>query len=191
MFGRFKIFKLSSDESKSTSQKPPSTSTSNRGPGANRAGEVKIEPKGLYIVLWNTGMPDKYHWGLLVATDHESGILFHQTLIGFDWKYVVETKNVQYSKSLLVALKVGAVESIDDQWIAAIKTCVRETKVTGLFTCRTWAMAALFDLADGGFIGLSPEWPKIQEIEQEAKDLGIHAYYGGVKTVTRSDLTTA
>ncbi|KAI1962406.1 hypothetical protein LOZ58_002747 [Ophidiomyces ophidiicola] len=151
----------------------------------------KVEKNGLYMLLWNTGVSNKYHWSLFVALDQESGIVFHQTLLGLKWKYTAEPRNVSNSRSLLVALKLGVVEGVDDQWMAAIKDIIRQTEVTGEFTCRTWALAALYNLADGGFIGLLPQWDDIQKIEQEAKDIAQYCYYGRVKVVRKSDFSKA
>lgn len=152
-----------------------------------REDTINVEPQGLYMLLYNTGVCDKYHWGIFIATDTISGMLFHQALDGLEWKFVVEKKVVEKSKELLAALKLGVVENLDDEWIAAIKTCVRGTTVTGDFTCRTWALAALYELADGGFIGLAPSWPLMREIEEESKDLAFKAFFSNSKSVVRSE----
>ncbi|PGH15717.1 hypothetical protein AJ80_05425 [Polytolypa hystricis UAMH7299] len=136
-----------------------------------------MEKNGLYILLSNTGEATKYHWGILIATNSTSGILFHQALIGTHWTYVVENEEISKSPDVLGALKVGVVEGVEDEWIDAIKTCLREVTVHEEFTFRTWLLAGLYELASQGYIGLMPDWPTIREIEQEAKDLAADAYY--------------
>lgn len=155
-----------SEPSSATRTDDPTTSSPENKP------EPRIEKNGLYLILWGTPDPQKYHWGLLIAMDGFSGTLFHQTLLGDRWRLTIENKNVEYSRKLLTALKLGVIEDINDEWIDAIKTRVREYKVYGEeFTCRTWALAAIYEFASEGFIGLSPDWKKVRGIEREAKAL--------------------
>ena len=52
-----------------------------------------------------------------------------------------------------------------------MKECARYVQVQGEeLTCRTWALAALFELANQGSIGMLADWREIRRIEQEAKD---------------------
>lgn len=61
----------------------------------------------------------------------------------------------------------------------AFEACLRQIKVEGDFTCRTWALAAAFELADGGFIGMEPSWDRIGKIETEAKFLAGDSWQSG------------
>ncbi|KAM5456843.1 hypothetical protein MaudCBS49596_001084 [Microsporum audouinii] len=149
---------------------------------------VRVEAKGVYMILWRTDLPRKYHWGVLVATTETQGFLFHQNFSGTLWRYVVEPKNITKSGRLLVALKLGVVPDVTDEWMGAMKNCIRSTEVPGSeFTCRTWALAAVYELANCGFIGMLPDWEVIDKIEEEAKDLAIHALDTDQKYVAVSE----
>ncbi|KAK2813965.1 hypothetical protein FQN50_000366 [Emmonsiellopsis sp. PD_5] len=175
------MFKRSSASSKPSqgSSKSALAPTQSRSPSsqhtttdAGRDNGVRVEERGLYMVLWDTGVANKYHWGLVIAQTNTSGVLYHQTLSGVQWRFVMENKNLSLSKSILVALKVGVLEKTNDEWLAAVKGIVRDVTVKdGNLTCRTWALAALYELASAGFIGMQPNWIHIHEIEEEAKKL--------------------
>jgi hypothetical protein len=92
-----------------------------------------------------------------VAVTDISRVLFHQTLNGLEWVFVMEPKNTTKSETLLASLKLGVLENVTEDWIQSMKQCVRTTAVEGEFTCRAWALAALYDMADYGFIGLMPD----------------------------------
>ncbi|KAK2857279.1 hypothetical protein FQN49_004858 [Arthroderma sp. PD_2] len=152
---------------------------------------LRVEGKGVYMLLWMTSGDNQYHWGILIATSEKGGTLFHQTYDSQTWQFKPEIKDITQSRSLLCALKLGVVEDNGGTWMNAIETCVRETKVSGEFTCRTWALAAIFELADGGFIGLAPSWDTISKIETEAKFQAGDAYSSGDKTVKASKQSRA
>lgn len=145
---------------------------------------LKIEKNGLYMLMSNTGLPDKYHWGLLVATSDDSGILFHEVLSGLEWKLVIGPKSLSETSDLLTALKLGVIEDISEKWIDRMKECVRGVRVQGELTCRTWALTTLYELANEGFIGMIADWDRIRSIEQEARFLARDAW------VTRSVFVT-
>ncbi|EEQ88713.1 hypothetical protein RJZ56_003839 [Blastomyces dermatitidis] len=147
---------------------------------------VRVEENGLYMVLWDTGITGKYHWGLLVAQTNTSGVLCHQALSGPNWKFIVEIKDLSVSKSVLLALKVGYLEKTNDEWLSAMKSIIRNATVHGELTCRTWALAALYELASAGFIDLDPNWDHVHGIEEEAKRLAEHARFTDTKFVQPS-----
>ncbi|KMU82303.1 hypothetical protein CIHG_00087 [Coccidioides immitis H538.4] len=129
---------------------------------------VRVDPKGVYLLLWDQGMPDIFHWGVLISQTDQIGVLYHQALSGTEWRFVMENKDVSRSAALLVALKVGHVESVDNIWMQYAKERIMETKVEKEFRCKNWAMAAIRELADSGIIGLQPDEEKIERIEEEA-----------------------
>lgn len=45
-----------------------------------------------------------------------------------------------------------------------MKECVTETKATGQSSCRSWALAALYERASEGSIGMIAEWGRIRYI---------------------------
>lgn len=151
---------------------------------------VRVEKNGVYMILWDTGVLGKYHWGLFIAKNDRLGVLFHQTLSGTSWQYIIENKNVAKSRSLLTALKIGVLPDSNDEWIDMVKSCIKDARVEGdEFTCRTWALAALYEMASGGLIGLTVEWKKILDIEAEAKEAASNAKLIDVRIVTRSNLS--
>lgn len=147
---------------------------------------LKVDKNGLYMLMNNTGLQDKYHWGLLVATSDNSGIVFHKALFGAEWKLVIEPKSLSETSDLLAALKLGVIEDISEKWIDRMKECVRGVRVQGELTCRTWALTALYELANEGFIGMIADWGRIRSIEQEAKFLAQDAWVTRAKFVTTS-----
>ncbi|KKZ65540.1 hypothetical protein EMCG_08613 [[Emmonsia] crescens] len=154
----------------------------------SRDPKPKVESNGLYILLSNTGLRDKFHWGLFVAQNHTSGILYHQAIAGLEWKFIIETADVTESPRLLLALKIGVIDRVNDEWIQAIKTCVREVEVEEEFTCRTWLLAAVYQLALQGYIGLQPDWDCVHKIEEEAKTLAQDAFHMGTSIVVNSEM---
>ncbi|KAK2788906.1 hypothetical protein FQN51_002859 [Onygenales sp. PD_10] len=151
----------------------------------------KVDTNGLYLLLSSTELRDEYHWGLLVAQSEASGILYQQALAGLDWKFIVEPTDLAASPdhNLLLALKIGIIEKTNDEWIQAIKACVRSVEVEGQFTCRTWALAAVYQLASQGFIGMQPEWVNVFRIEEEAKRLAMDAYDLRTTIVIESEMS--
>ncbi|KAK2777359.1 hypothetical protein FQN53_002275 [Emmonsiellopsis sp. PD_33] len=151
----------------------------------------KVDTNGLYLLLSSTELRDKYHWGLLVAQNETGGILYHQVLSGLDWNFIVGLTDLAASPdhNLLLALKIGIIEKTNDEWIQAIKACVRSVEVEGQFTCRTWALAAVYQLASQGFIGMQPEWVNVFRIEEEAKRLAMDAYDLRTTIVIESEMS--
>lgn len=84
------------------------------------------------------------------------------------------------------------VPDITDEWMDAIKQCIRSTEVPGNeFTCRTWALAAIYELANGGFIGMPPSWETIKNIEEEANDKAMEAILSNQKLIADSRLSSS
>ena len=181
-----------------------------------------------------------YHWGVLVAQTSRTGIVFHQARmppttttssatepgeggVGPDdnewaWHLVMQIEDVGSSPGLVCALQVGMVDDVTDEWMDAMKECVRSTTIptssssassptdhhrpdspdnknrkSGLkekealgFSCRTWALAAVFELADGGFIGMVPDRARLGVIELEAKMLARDTQMVGMRMVRQS-----
>ncbi|OAX85362.1 hypothetical protein ACJ72_00251 [Emergomyces africanus] len=161
------------------------TSTSR---GNTRDPKPKVESNGLYLLLSNTGLRDRYHWGLFVAQNKITGVVYHQALAGLEWKFITETADVTKSPHLLLVLKIGMIDGVNDEWIQAIETCVREVEVEEEFTCRTWLLAAVYQLALQGYIGLQPDWDCVHKIEEEAKRLAQDAFDMGTSIVVDSEL---
>ncbi|OJD17608.1 hypothetical protein AJ78_02307 [Emergomyces pasteurianus Ep9510] len=156
--------------------------------GNSRDPKPKVESNGLYLLLSNTGLRDKYHWGLFVAQTNITGVVYHQALAGLEWKFITETADVTESHHLLLILRIGVIDGVNDEWIQAIKSCVRGVEVEEEFTCRTWLLAAVYQLALEGYIGLQPDWKCVHKIEEEAKRLAQDAFDMGTSIVVDSEL---
>ncbi|WEW60783.1 hypothetical protein PRK78_006271 [Emydomyces testavorans] len=172
--------------------KPSATSAAKAKPWLGPA--PRVEKKGLYIFLWDTGTKGKFHWGLFIALSESSGIVFHQVVVAGgknQLHLLMEKEDVLTSEGLLAALKIGEIEDINDEWIKAVEYCVRSAQVDSSyfeFTCRTWVLAVIYELADGGFIWLDPDWSKIWYIEEEAARLARDAVAVEMQIVSQSQM---
>ncbi|PGH09248.1 hypothetical protein AJ80_07725 [Polytolypa hystricis UAMH7299] len=148
-----------------TSSHPP---TSDPGATLTQFDAVVTEPCGIYLILWSRGDTSTFHWGLYLARTDAKGVLYHQindkTPSG-DWELSIQERNVSHSRSLLGV----------------------ERGPTG--TCRTWAMDALFEVADSGLIDMQPDKEIKKKIEQEAKALAMRAASRRVRFVVPSGST--
>ncbi|GBF62394.1 hypothetical protein TMEN_4934 [Trichophyton mentagrophytes] len=162
---------------------PPTSSEYDNG--------LRVEAKNVYMVLSSTGLPRKYHWGILIASNELGGLIFHQTLNGTIWRYVAEFEDITRSTALLVVLKLGEVPDITAEWMDAIKQCIQAAEVPGDgFSCRAWALAAVYELANCGFIGMEPSWEIVKKIEEEANDIAMDALFSNQKLVMDSQQCT-
>lgn len=131
---------------------------------------LRVEARGVYMLLWDQNEPNRFHWGILAAITDTFGILFHLTLDGTNWKYVVETKDVSKSRDLLVAIKLADMETDHDSWIAGAKKVARATTVPGELRCRTWVLEVVYDLAKAGFLRLSIDRDSLAKFERDATE---------------------
>lgn len=132
----------------------------------------------------------------------------------WQWQFVAEPLDVSNSPGLLCALKVGMLEDAgSEEWIDAVKKCVRDiavppsfSEIDGAedaeknvedkakedkvdFSCRTWLLVALHELANGGFIGMVPDMNKIaRTVERESRQLARDAEILDVGMVTVSEM---
>lgn len=195
---------------------------------------LRVEPRGLYIVVWFTGYTARYHWALFVAQTTTTGIIFHQTTTFAaavkalkqrammsesqteaqtqlpsddndeaeqkqqqqqqreNWRFVAEPEDVSRSPGLLCALKIGVLEdTLSEEWISAVKECVRAADVEDgeEFSCRTWLLAAIYELAEGGFIDVFPHRKRIgRTVEREVRSLARDAQLLGTRMVSLSEM---
>ncbi|KAK2748136.1 hypothetical protein FQN57_001260 [Myotisia sp. PD_48] len=152
---------------------------------------VRVEAKGIYVILRTTPIESKYRWSIFVARSDTQGIGTHQKDDKETWRYVMDpAMEISESEDLLVALKVGVLDDVTDDWMDAVEFCLAQTKVSRntTFSGRTWAMAAVYELADGGFIDLQPDWNGIAKIEMEAQKLAGEAASKGSRIVKSSTI---
>lgn len=95
------------------------------------------------------------------------------------------------SEQLLAGLKVGNLEDVSEEWVGRVKECVRGASARVVdgeeFTCRTWLLGGVYELADGGFIGMIPDWGTVKFVEEEAGKLAGMAKGLGVRVVVESE----
>lgn len=173
--------------SSTTSHQTTTTATTATHPDTSK---LTVEKNGLYILLSASTdiVPDKpnHHWALFLATTPTTGIFFHQVRSDTKWRLAIEPKRLADCRGVVAVLKLGVVEDTSDEWIQRMKECVREARVESgsELTCRTWALAALYELASEGFIGMIADWGRIRHIELEAKclaqDVGVNGERGVV-----------
>ncbi|KMU76530.1 hypothetical protein CISG_01263 [Coccidioides immitis RMSCC 3703] len=113
-----------SPQPSSAASKPSATSDTRSKPWLGPA--PRVETKGLYVFLWDTGAKGKFHWGLFIARSESSGVHFHQVLDDSRWLLVKAKEDVVTSEGLLAALKVGELEDTNDEWIKAVEYCVAQ-----------------------------------------------------------------
>ncbi|KAF3481762.1 uncharacterized protein GIQ15_04521 [Arthroderma uncinatum] len=151
-----------------------------------------MHPKGVYIVISeNKHFTEKFHWGIIVARSQNEGILYHRVFDGSDWVLEIEEhKDIPADKSVMVILKVGDVPEVTPQWIEAIQECIVTAQVPrmtmGPVTCRTFALAAAYEMGNGGFTNLYPNWSKVKGIEREGNQFAWHASNLGRRLVVAS-----
>ena len=126
----------------------------------------------------------QFHWGIVIGKNNISGAFFHQTKLE-SWRLEIREKDLSTSVNLLTVLKIGVVESTAPDWIEFIQQVISDTKPQGQFTCRTWALQAVYDLADAGVLGLPVDWQCIRDIEYEARSLAEEASQKQIDVVVR------
>lgn len=108
------------------------------------------------------------------------------------WRFVAEKEDISKSPGLLCALKIGVLEdTVSEEWIGAVKQCVRAAEVEDgdEFNCRAWLLAAVFELAEGGFIGMVPDRKRIKRtVERETRSLARDAQLLGTRMVSLSEM---
>ncbi|KAM5434182.1 hypothetical protein MferCBS31731_006804 [Microsporum ferrugineum] len=151
-----------------------------------------MHPRSVYIVISERrNISEKFHWGIIVARSQREGLLYHRVFDGSQWTLEIEEhKDITADKAVLLILKVGDVPEVTPQWIEAIQQCITTANVPrttmGAVTCRTFALAATYELGNGGFTRLYPNWNKARGIEQEAYQFAWYASTLGRRLVVSS-----
>ncbi|KAI5291594.1 hypothetical protein KEM54_003187 [Ascosphaera aggregata] len=127
------------------------------------------QPNGLYVALYAPKTPGEreYEWGLLISVDEASCHLMTQRWEDNKWRFSVESFDMKDVEGLVVAMKVGTFDSVDEDWIGGIRKCIEPAKPKGELTDRSWALQAIYELAAAGFIDLFPKWPEVFKIEKK------------------------
>ncbi|EGD95931.1 hypothetical protein TESG_03392 [Trichophyton tonsurans CBS 112818] len=128
--------------------------------------------------------PNRKFW---VSTTNRTGMVYHNTNDG-DGFYLSRFlhPHLLNSTKFLIAVKVSRLTDYERKFHEEFHTRIGEVPIEGR-TCRTWLLAAPFEVADQGLIDLQPNKAQISRIETEALDHAIRAAgRRGVATVVTS-----
>lgn len=137
-------------------------------PGNNSV--LKLDINGLYILLTQQSVDNKWHWGLYLRRGVSKGWIFQSRRLP-----ATGCTTVIYSERIVVALKVAVIPPDMHQPLrgrlgvrqAGVK--MEYTERFGPITCRTWLLRALQELDDEGYISIKPGY-SVEDIKEEAKD---------------------
>ncbi|EEP82713.1 predicted protein [Uncinocarpus reesii 1704] len=155
---------------------------------------MRVDAAGVYVLVFNMGFTDRFHWGLFVAEGDTDGFLHHYTDKSptGDWEYqVISPYNVQNSLSLLTALKIGKLDDMRNEFLTVVHERLKDVKVDGVQSCRKWLLEAIYLLANEGYLGIQPDRNKINFIEYEAKDAAMRAMQARKPSVEKSRSSAA
>lgn len=146
---------------------------------------IGFHTDGLYIFLTDLGHETLFHWGLYLAQGPDHGVIF-QMINGptadDKWEYQCKVSDdVPYSKTLLVAVKIGVIEQVLHQPLANV---LAEVPVDPPVTCRVWLHRALHTLDDMGFVKLIHP---AQDIEDVAADSAFRNRTKGQRSIEASE----
>ena len=130
----------------------------------------QYENNSIYVLLSSRGALPDFHWGIFIPTNTPHGYLWHASNKEGGWHLKYGTSsNVPFSMSLLLAHKIGTVNS--ETWETCCNTlnlipCSGQPSLhTGeQFSCRVWVKDAILELQKNKVIDL-PE--AISQIETE------------------------
>ncbi|KAK2813408.1 hypothetical protein FQN50_000724 [Emmonsiellopsis sp. PD_5] len=151
----------------------------------------QVDPKGIYIALWNIADPKKFHWSIFIAESDARGYMFHYTngpKTNGKWVYQ-EKAHYSFEKSIsfLAALKISEVIDTTTEMLARIgeRLSHLEFKV-GQDNCRTWTLRAVQLLDQEGFIGISATQEVIEYLQTEANQLALDCFHRKTVLVKKS-----
>ena len=140
--------------------------------------ERDVEVGGFYICLFEMGVNKRFHWGLLVAMTPKTGFLLQCTInrdTGHQWIFRERAEfSLERSVTFLCALKVSMVIGTETAMVEALKQQASKVPFdSAVDNCQTWAMNAVYELADQGYIGLQPQRTLMENLKYEANDLAM------------------
>ncbi|KAK2792673.1 hypothetical protein FQN51_001591 [Onygenales sp. PD_10] len=159
------------------------------GPGIPPLERVPTEAGGLYVALWARDINGRYHWGLYLACTATDGVLYDQidATTPTGWKLAIRRYTMATSANLCGLLKVAVyIPGTGDTSVDELSNELRRVEIGTSGTCRTWVLAALFELAKFGWIDVKNDAATRNRIEWEAYSLAQIAQDKEVKHVARS-----
>ncbi|CAG8023499.1 unnamed protein product [Penicillium olsonii] len=149
-----------------------------------------FEIDGLYVLLSDRG--DKsftFHWGLYLHQSIDSGYIYDllSDAGSTNWRFDPRpSENVIGSRRVLVALKIGALDSTMHQSLLHRLEQIPlaySTRFNENITCRVWVKEALFALDNEGYIGITSS---VDDLEFEARNLALANKVGRKRTIRPS-----
>lgn len=143
---------------------------------------LNLDIDGLYIILTEQSVDNKWKWGLYLHRELNEGWFFHITRGAGpdpdDWVYENQTlDSVIYSEDIVAALKVAVIapdmhEPLRDRLGTGPEPEVKleATQRFGDLNSRTWLLRALQELDDEGYISIKQRYT-VEDLEEEAKQI--------------------
>ncbi|EPQ56783.1 hypothetical protein GLOTRDRAFT_4621, partial [Gloeophyllum trabeum ATCC 11539] len=130
---------------------------------------MSLQAGALYIIIFDRGVPDSFHWGLYHHTSSDRGIKYHIKQMGSSWiADHGETGGATKSIYLIGFLRIAQVPADKVGDVNHIITNVPYTSVPGL-DCVTWTMESIRRLVNAGFVRCS----KLAELQDEVQAFAV------------------
>ncbi|PGH11072.1 hypothetical protein AJ79_05114 [Helicocarpus griseus UAMH5409] len=133
--------------------------------------DVKLVRGTVYIALFDTRSSKVYHWGLLVATNDRTGMLYHNTNEGAGYMFKAHYRpHILNSQSLLALVEISVLD-LDHKGISQLFAQTIRSVPVGEHRCKTWMFEALWELSQTGLLGCNiNEWTQMDALEVECVD---------------------
>ena len=119
---------------------------------------LRLEVNGLYVLLSEQEVSNRWHWALYLHRGPSQGWTFHITRPTGFWFYDYRTsESVIYSDEVITALKIAVIDpdmhTILRDRLAQVP--LEDTRRFGVLTCRTWLLQVLEKLDNEGHISIT------------------------------------
>ncbi|PGH11613.1 hypothetical protein AJ79_04753 [Helicocarpus griseus UAMH5409] len=115
---------------------------------------LRVRPRSVYVAVFFMANVKYYHWGLLVATNERSGVLYHNTNRG-GRPYFFEAyyhPHLLSSSSLLTLVETSQLVITNDKEVHDLFAQIMKSVPIGDLQCRGWLWKALYKVAERGLI---------------------------------------
>lgn len=152
--------------------------------------EIRVDPKGVYLVAWNL-KPEKFHWGVFVAFTDKAGVLFHCAngdRKTEEWEFRERTNyRIDNSLAFLAGVKVSQMYNIADGVMQRLRDRLLKLDFDSKTDhCQIWARNAIYLMANEGFLPLQPDMNDIMPMEVEAEQIAMVCQESGLREITMS-----
>lgn len=152
-----------------------------------------LEINGLYVLLSEQGVGNRWHWCLYLHIGISRGWIFHITRPTNFWLYDQRNSlSVIYSDEIVTAVRVAVIHPdlhvpLRDR---LSHVPLDDTQRFGGLTCRTWLLRALDELDNEGYISISGG-STVEDIENEAKESATNSVATNQPRVENSNYSLA